>query len=307
MTKVEHILDAIRVETENQDVSEFIGISDREILRHIAHAQNKIQAEIVKKSNKIFTATKVVSVSNNEILDIPKDAFLGEVITDIKYRGVSNSKYWYPVKQDIIKNRDEEYHGHPRYYARANKKIYLRPIPTSGEVRITYVQALPKPQLKRGSIGSVVLDTSTNTITSLNLEVLTDDIDLDALNRESYVTIVDDIGEIKMQGIRITGVDSDGTVNVHSSFVFEDGETIEPGDIIVPGKRSSTHLHLDEYVDRHIIEYSNAKILQREGSGELTTQSEFLASVANEIIETYASVTDDIVYLPEVNEDFDEF
>lgn len=308
MIPAKRILDAIREETENQDVTEYIGIKDAEILRHMDHAVKKIHSEIVKRSQEIFIKDKIYTATGSESYDLPMDCFLGNKVTDVKYRNSAASDYWTRVKPDHINNRSETCEGYPTRYIRSTGKIFMKPQPSTGQIRVSYVYKLPKLDLQRAVVDTATLDSNTNTITTLNLNILTEEVDTDALNKDTYITVVDELGNIKMSNIRFTNINTTtGAVTIHPSHVYEDGETIEPGDIIVSGKYSSTHVFLDEYLERHLIEYGNAKVLQRDGSQEISVQSEFLASIAEEIIDTYSQVTDDVITIPESNEELDEF
>lgn len=306
MRNVKYLIQDIREATENQDVSEFIGISDREILRIINEAQSKLQAEIVKRSPKIFTTEKTFSLNGASSYKIPDNAFLGNKITDVKYKSSLTDNWEIRIDPEYITNQDFSGEGLPNKYIRRPGRIILQPNPRTGFLRVTYVKRVPKLDLQRGVVDSVTL--SGTSIDSLFFNVTTEELDLDAINRDEYITIIDSLGNIKMPYIRISAIDSStGEVTVHPSFSFEEGQTIEAGDIVVSGKYSSTHSEFDESIERYIQAYAEMIVFKRDGSAEIQTQAEVLASIQQEIIDSYAQITDDIMYIPEVNEDWDGF
>ena len=109
-----------------------------------------------------------------------------------------------------------------------------------------------------------------------------------------------------MANVRFTNISTiDGTISIHPSHVFEDGETIEVGDVIVSGKYSSTHSEFDEAIERYLQAYSEMVVLKRDGSSEVGIQIEIVTSMQSEIVDSYAQITDDILNIPRINEDWD--
>lgn len=306
MRNIKYLLQDIREATENKDVSEFIGISDRELLRILNEAQEKLQAEIVKRSPKIFTDETTIVCTGATSYPIPYNAFLGNKITDVKYKENNALEYERRVDADFLTNLVYKGEGYPTKYIRRPGRIVLQPNPRTGQLRVTYVKKAPRLDLQRAVVESVTL--GTNTISSLVFNFTTEEIDTDALGRDEFLTVVDSLGSIKMANIRYSSInESTGVVTIHPDFVFEDGETIEPGDVIVSGKYSSTHSIFDGSIERYLQAYTEMIIYKRDGSSEIQTQFEIVSTIQQEIIESYSQVTDDILYIPEVHEDWDGF
>ncbi len=306
MRNIKYIIQDIREATENQDVSEFIGISDREILRIVNEAQDKLQAEIVKRSPKIFTDEITIDCNGSDSYPIPSNAFLGNKITDVKYRSNLSLEYERRIDPDYVTNLIYQGEGHPLKYMRRPGRIVLQPNPRIGQLRVTYVKRAPKLDLQRGVVEAVTLDTST--ITSLQLNVTTEELDIDALNRDEFLTVVDSLGTIKMANVRFSSINTTtGVVTLHPTDSFSVGETIEVGDLVVSGKYSSTHSIFDESIERYIQAYAELIVYKRDGSSEIQSQIEVLSLIQQEIIESYAQVTDDLMFIPDINEDWDAF
>lgn len=306
MRNIKYILQDIREATENQDVSSFIGISDRELLRILNEGQQKLQAEIVKKSPKIFTTETIYAINGSKSYDIPYNCFLGNKITDVKYRQSATGSMEYKLHQDYVTNNEYTGRGYPETYIRQNGQLIIQPQPTTGSMRVTYVKRVPKLDLKRAVVDSAVLDTATKTITSLQANILTEEFDTSELNRDEFITVVDSLGRIKMANIRFTNLSTvDGVISIDPSHVFEEGETIDAGDVIVSGRYSSTHSEFDESIERYLQAYSEMIVLKRDGSSEVNLQLEVVTSMQNEIVDSYAQITDDILNIPNINEDWD--
>ena len=118
MRNIKYIIQDIREATENQDVSEFIGISDRELLRIVNEAQEKLQSEIVKRGPKIFTDETIINCDGSKSYPIPHNAFLGNKITDIKYKESISSEYERKLDADYISNLVYSGTGYPNKYIR---------------------------------------------------------------------------------------------------------------------------------------------------------------------------------------------
>jgi hypothetical protein len=176
------------------------------------------------------------------------------------------------------------------------------PQSSTGQLRITYVEKLPKLDLKRGSVASVTLDTSARTITSLFLDVSTDSVDAALTGNVTRVSFCDEEGNVTMSNVKVTLINSStGEVTVDPAFVYDEGETISVADRITVGKFSNTHVMLDDIVERYLIAYATFKILQRDSNiTDLGTQQQVLLEMENEIVAAYADVSDDIVEIPEI-------
>ena len=60
---------------------------------------------------------------------------------------------------------------------------------------------------------------------------------------------------------------------------------------------------MPDHVERYLIAYASWKILKRDSSVDYTEQESELSNMEQEIVETYADISDDIYQIPEVNDD----
>lgn len=306
-TYIEYLIEDLRRSTENEEFSELVGIPNRDFLRYMNDAQHRIHSMIVNKHPQVFIKDKTyTNVQGQREFAIPFDAHLGNQISNVKYKDSTGFDY-YRLKPDVISNNTIDQKnslvGLPCRYFRRSGKLILDNTPRSqGTLVMTYVATVPKLDLRRGQVSAVTLDT--DTITNLTLNVVSQQIDTDALTRTTRVCIVDDEGNIKMSNIRISGVDiATGIVTIHPDHVFEDGETISVGDYIVSGPLSTTHIQLDSVVERYVMSYCTTKILQQEGSEELVPEAQTLAQMEQDIVASYADISDDFVEIADINDD----
>lgn len=308
---VRYLIDDVRSSTENTDVSDTVGIQDREFLRFMNDAQYRIHNLIIQQHPSVFlTEYTTAVVGNQESYTLPNKAFIGNKVTQVEYTSqTSGTSYYYPLRPGSLYERSSGTSGRsgigaPSKYIRKSGAILLTPIPTSstGNLRITYTNRIPKLDLRRGSVATVTLDTSALTITTLTLDVSTDSVDSTELNKFTRLSIVDEEGNVKMSNIKYTNIDAGtGVVTVDSAFVYESGETISVGDFVVAGNYSSTHLELDELVERYLIAYTTLKILQRDSNvTDLQVQQSILIEMENDILSAYSEVSDDIIEIPDI-------
>jgi len=116
------------------------------------------------------------------------------------------------------------------------------------------------------------------------------------------LSIVNEEGVVQMSNIKFTAVSgATGTVTIDSSFTFESGETISVGDYVVAGSYASTHVQLDDLVERYLIAYCTAKIFQRDSNvTDLGVQQQIMAEMENDIVMAYSEISDDIMEIPAI-------
>lgn len=306
MRNVQYLIEEIREATENQDVSEFIGIQDREILRYLNDAQERLQSQIAKTSPKVFTKEVVIDVDGSRLYDLPYDIFMGNKITDVKYR-YSPQDEWERLEPDFVANLDDldYYDIRPETYIRLTGQISLRPRPDRGQFRVTYVASVPKLDLERARVQSANI--SNGELTTLDLVTPADGIS--ELQRNNMLSIVNVHGEILVDNIKFDEIStSTGLVTLTANVptTLANGSSLVNARV-VSGKKASTHSSMDDIVERYIMAYTKMKILQRDGSGELATQQLLVSEMEAEIVESYAVISDDILHIPDINRYFDEF
>lgn len=307
---IDYIIDEARESTENEEFDETVGLSEEEIIKFINQAQHRLHSKIVAQHPLVFTETDTKNViANQEAYDIDHKAYLANKISQVEYSSTGNVDDLYVLRKGYLRNRDTGAEGDPDAYIRRGGQILLLPTPldSNGILRITYIRKIKKLDKRRGQVKAVTLDSGTSTITNLEINYVNGStVDSTALRKNTRFTVVDKYGNIKMENILLSSLDSsvsyDTTLSVDSSFTYKSGETIEVDDYIVPGPYTTTHFELGPEVERYIQLYTEFKILKRDSSVDSQEAFQELAEIESDIIDSYADISDDILEIPEINE-----
>lgn len=295
MRKVEQLIIASRRATSNLDYGENAGVQDEEFIQALNDAQEEIQTLL----NSLFPTVLVKQVvfsgsANVDSYDIPSDCFMGTRIENLEYSPTGNVQNYYVIKKGAPKERINGVSGNPSFYIRQGTQLIIQPAPQSGGTfRLLYQRTIPILDKRRATVGSVVLDTSARTITSLYLDT-TVDLDDAALTEQNYITIVDKNGIVKMQGIPVDSINTGtGQVNVSSGFIYDAGQTIDVGDYAVRGKYSSTHSQLPDLCEKYLLEYCNMRIFVRDSSTDQAEVAALMSKIEDTLKSAFAQPDND--------------
>lgn len=290
------LIDNVREATEEKDINATTGIQDPEVIRLLNQGQNIIYRKIIKESQKLYSkSTNIPIVAGQKEVSMPNDIYAQNRLADIKFL---MKDVIYQVKSASEKEDISTAKAIPYKYYRRNNKIVLIPASLySGDLQITYIHKIPELGKKAASISSVT--TLNNAITSLVLNVTTEEVNSEALNQFTRFSVVDREGVVKMSNIKFDSINTaTGAVTISSGFTFLPTESISVGDTVVAGPFSSTHSYLESDVEEYVVEYAVLKILQRQGSVEVATQAEVLRALELDIMEVYKRIEDDIREIP---------
>jgi hypothetical protein len=299
MRKLELLILASRRATENQEFTDTAGIQDEEFIQYFNDGQEEIHSLLNQAFPHILMASKEIQmVQGQEAYDIPEDVYLGTRIDFVEFSQNGQAQNYYPLKKGSLKERLNGLQTDPTFYIRNGSQLLLQPAPQSGsgKIRVSYQKAIPRLDIQRATVETVTLGAG-NTITTL---VLDDTLllDTDALLEEGYVTITDKDGVIKMQSVPVTAISSTGVVTIDPSFVYQDGESISVGDVVLRGKKSSQFSSLPDVTEKYLLEYANTRILIRDSSTDADAVGQVLAKVQNTLQTAFAEPDSDPDYVP---------
>ena len=294
MRYVKYLIDQVRRETENEEVSDFVGIQDSEFLQYINDAQHHLQALIVAQHPNVFLEEYVVSTTTDQdTYTLPSDCFLENKINNVEYSSTGEAADYYILEETSLKRRNPGISGSPGKYIRMSGKIILNVAPQStGKLRITYVKRLNELDLRTALIDSY----SAGTITLENKTLSTN---TSSLKEHDYVCIVDSDGVIIHKNVKKTSQNSLGTQIVIDTSTIT-GSPVN-GQYIVGGKDTTTHSDLPRNVERYLIAYCSWKILKRDSSVDSAEMLQELSQMANDIVKSYAMISDDVQFVPQLN------
>jgi hypothetical protein len=307
---VDYIIDDARESTENEEFDTTVGLSEEEILKFINQAQFRLHSKIVAQHPQVFTSTYTfTTVADQEAYSIPSyKAYLKNKVSQVEFSKTNSTNDYYYLRPGYLRERDTGANGDPEKYIRRGGEILMLPTPTGsgGLLRLTYIRKIKKLDKRRGIIKAVTAADSA--ITNLEITYLnSSSIDAAQLNSNTRFTVVDKYGNIKMENVLLSGITTsasyDATLTVDSSFTYATGESIAVDDYIVSGPYSTTHFELGDEVERYIQLYTEWKILKRDSSIDSQEAIQELAQIEEDIIASYAEISDDILEIPEINED----
>ncbi len=304
--RIDLLISQARRATENEEFSDTTGIDDAEFIQYFNDAQHRLQAVITALHPTIFVKEGTIVASPRvEAYDLPEDVYLNNKITLVEYTDVSPNDY-YKLGASTLQNRDSSFYGTPCKYIRRSGQILLSPIPQStGTIRINYAYKIRELDKRRGVVSTVTLNSVDSTITSLVLDTGGNPpIDSTSLSEHDYICVVDKNGNIKMKNIPVDTVDTaTGAVTISSGFTYSSGETISAGDYIVGGQNTSTHSELPRSVERYLLSYASFKIFKRDSSVDSSEAQAELLAMEDDIVNSYAHVSDDVTLIPDINGD----
>lgn len=318
MKNLYQLIKICRTQTENDEYSNITGIQDSEFESYLNDAQRNIQAAIVKQHPKVFITEKVISVQAGvEKYNIPSDCFLGNKIFNVEYSPTGNLDDYYVINEDIMKYRSSGVDGSPTRYIRVSGKILLSPVPAeSGKLRINYVRALPDLRFPLGYVESISqnsfdINGVTGTYSTINFssQNLDKSVTISDIKYDRVYSICNGLGEVVKTDI----FRKDRTISFHpsnlnveptgSSIKTESftSETNLEGHYLMPGANSTYIPNIDPSIERYLISYCNWKILKRDSSVDSSEAIQELQLMTDEIVSSYANISDDIQLIPQLN------
>jgi hypothetical protein len=274
MRRADLLITASRRATENQEFTATAGIQDDEFLQYLNDGQEEIHSVLQGTFPSILVDFKEVqAVQGQESYSAPRDLYLGTRIDQLEYSCSGISTDYYLLKKGSLKERLNVQAGNPAFYIRAGSNVLLQPKPQqAGKIRFSYQKAIPRLDVRRGTVSAVVLGTSSITSLTLDPSVL---LDAPALLEEGHISIVDKNGVVKMRSIPVTAIDT------------------STGDFACRGDFSSTNSQLPDVCEKYLLEYCNLRILMRDSQTDSAEVATLLAKVSETLRLAFAEPSSD--------------
>lgn len=300
MKNVQYIINQVRKQTENEEVTDFTGIQDSEFIQYINDAQHSLQAAITAQHPRVFIKEKVIDIVNSqEKYDLPEDCYLKNKVFNVEYSPSGLEEDYYTLEEETIKSRVPGVQGSPVRYTRLSGQILLIPQATKGKLRINYVRRVRELDLRRAKVLSNATVSSSGTW-SIALDNSTFLTDTESLQEHEEVCVIDKKGNIIARNLPVSGVSP--TLLTMEAHVSDSEDTaIQANHFIVGGGNTSSHGEFDDSVERYIIAYCAWKILKRDSSVDSQEAQAELSIMLNDIVKSYAMVSDDVQYIPQLN------
>lgn len=302
MKSVSQLINQIRKQTENEEVSAFTGIQDSEFIQYINDGQYMIQAAIAHQHPNVFVKEiEINAIQDQEKYDLPGDCYLGNKVYNVEYSPTGEEDDYYILEQDTIKRRNPGVSGSPVKYIRLSGQILLTPQPqTGGKIRINYIKRLRELDIRSAKVLSDVAVNASSQFT-INLDQSTFTTLTESLQEHEFICVVDKLGNNVVKNIEIVSIAAGQIVCQAHSIEADDVATIPAGSFITGGRFSTTHSDLSVESERYLIAYAAWKILKRDSSVDSQEAVQELETMAQEIVKTYALISDDIQFIPQLN------
>jgi hypothetical protein len=263
------------------------GISLEEYYQYLTDGARMLQRQIVALGSTRFRAAYIVSVSGSESYSMPTDMLHPGRVVTLEYSSTGDAADYRRLDRVSQLERYSQT-GSPFQYILQGKTFLVNAYPSSGTFRLTYDQAVPTVDKRRGTVSAKT--TASGALTALTLAGYTSaDFDLyDAL------TIIDFYGNVKMRGVPYTSVNSGtGVVAIQgSSYTYPDGSTIAVGDYFALGEYASSHPLIDDHLEGILILYCVKRILIRDSSDDAVMNDAEFKALLVDALDTYADEPD---------------
>lgn len=293
--RISLLINSVRESTDNKEFGSGYGIQDSEFIQYMNDAQDRLQMLIEQTHPRTFVKEEILDiVKDQEEYALPLDSMIGNRITSVEYSPSQNIKDYYYLLSKTLKERSTAVFGQPLNYIRRSGQILINPIPSNsnGKLRLNFVEKLPDLDIRRGQITG-----STGTpLTQITTDDTTGTNDQDIIDR-GYICVVDRDGAVKARRIPVTNA-VNGVITVDSHTLDTD-ESITNGEYVVTGTYASSHSRFaTNNEERYILQYCRWKILKRDSSQDAASAEAELAAMETEIVESYADISDDVMYVP---------
>lgn len=306
MDRIELLIEQSRRDTDNVEFGDNTGIPDASFLAWANRAQARIQSRILDVNPKLFQETEETdAVAGQERYSLPVGIFLGTRLEMVEFSPTGNAADYYEVHLADQKMRRPYEASNPVTYIRESNQIIAMPAPASnnGSFRFTFQRHIPKLDKRRGVVATVTLSDTQLTALALDTASLTDD-DITDMVAAGYLTVVDSDGEILMEGIAITSIDSSsGTVTL-SAHTFQTGETCPVGAYVVAGKRATNVSQLPDACEDFIAAFLDWKALRKDSDNDSSEAKGELDDIEQRIVEAYSQASPDVVGIPILDEQY---
>jgi hypothetical protein len=285
MKRLEYLITQVRNSTDNKDVN---GISTSEIVSYFNDAQRYITT-IIFKNNPYADLFKVQvelpAVSSGEYT-LPDDCYSTNALSmvEARFADTSNNKGYSRIKP-ISESEFSYIFG---YITRDNKVLISGQNDTAQlqNVRITYFKQLPTLDIRRGTIGVVVPNTSV-AVTGLDTEIFAMD---------------DHFSTVDAQGDQI--VDNIYSASTTSPLAVSDTTGILAGQYLVSGKNACNKSQLPDVCETYLLDYVRQRIYTRNNYDDANKQTYFTDLQQNEILSIFSKNKKDDDTIPVTDVEF---
>jgi hypothetical protein len=285
MKRLEYLITQVRNSTDNKDVN---GVSTAEIVSYFNDAQSYITTLIFKNNpyaDLFKVQVELPAVSSGEYI-LPDDCYSTNALSmvEARFADTSNNKGYSRIKP-IMESEFSYIFG---YITRDNKVLISgqNDVAQLQNVRITYFKQLPTLDIRRGTIGTVIANTSV-AITSLDTEVF---------------TMNDHFSTVSTQGDQV--VKDIYSASTTSPLAVSDTTGILAGQFLVSGANACNKSLLPDVCETYLLDYVRQRIYTRNNYDDASKQMYFTEQRQAEILSIFSKNKKDDDTIPVTDVEF---
>lgn len=277
-----------------------LGVDEALVLHFLNEGKTNLQRAVANARKDAFGAfvTKQITSRMKEF-PIPEEAISDRIIRLDYAEANEDSKFYKLERRDITFWQYME--DKPGQYCQSGSVILPSPVPESGYYRFRVQRRDDTLDLRRGVVkpsGEVI---SGGNLQKIQLNTVTDAINLAELKLAEWVCVSDWEGEIKAYNIPISSFDaSNYELIVRGAFPMTAG-TIEEGDFVTIGKNTCTHSKLNLDYEDYYVEWTKLRLMGWDGMDQDFTGVGTIQTLRAEIIDATAD-TADLEEIPQVGQ-----
>ncbi len=284
MRRLEFLMTQVRQSTDNTDTN---GISNNEIVGYFRDGQKYIETLIFKNNPyaDLFKVQEVYNANSTGVYDLPGDCYAENAISMVEGRyNLTQNNDGYSRIKPISESEIAYMFG---YVVRNNQIIISgqNNIAQLQNIRVTYFKQLKTLDIRRGTVGVIVPNTSV-AITSL---------DTTAPLLDDHYSFCDN------QGVQVVG-DIYSESN-SSPLLITDTTGILGGQFLLSGKNSTNVCELPDACEPYLLDYVRQRIYTRNNYDDANKQMYFTEQQKQEVISIFSKnkKDDDTVPITDYN------
>jgi hypothetical protein len=269
MRRLEYLVTKVRQSTDNADVN---GISNNEIVEYFNDGQKYIETLIFKNNPyaDLFKVQQVYAAVSTGVYDLPEDCYSENAISMVEGRyNTANNNEGYSRIKPIAESEFAYMFG----YTIRNNQVLIsgqNNIAQLNNVRVTYFKHLKTLDIRRGTVGVVVANTSI-AITSLDTTA--------PLRDDNYSTCSD-------RGVQVVG--GIYSASTASPLLTTTTTGVIAGQFLLTGGNATNVSELPDACEPYLIDYVRQRIYTRNNYEDAGKQMYFTEQQKQEVISIFS-------------------
>lgn len=310
MKRIEHLIKAARRNTENEQEGITDGIDQHDFVRYAHEANQLVRSKLIQAhSHKFIENVTMNAEPNQEFYETPENSFLNYNIVNIFFSINARPENMFLLQKRTSSERIP-IRGYPTQWYPAKGGFYANPIPQvqAGIFHINRVERQRQLSQRAATVSSNTYDAGTRVLSALTLAEHTPNGDMSTqrFDEDDYLTIIDASGNVKMQGIQYSAIDTGtGVVTLEGgNYTAPEGSTIANGDYVVKGEFASSHSQLDFEAEPAVLAYMEYLVFKRDSSADSQEAYATFQEFLNDLIDNFSKDLQENYEVPIISSEY---